>query len=106
MPSGENAAPMMKRPAIRNKAERFFSIYTNSVQLEMTPWDLKFLFGTMTEATEQRLVVEDSCEVFMSPQHAKVLATLLVNNLKQYEDRFGKIPGPARGPAEIPQEPT
>jgi hypothetical protein len=105
MPSGENE-PLNNRQPIRTKAESFFSTYANSVQLEMTPWDFKFLFGILKVATEQKLEVEDSAQVYMSPQHAKVFAAVLVRHLKQYEQQFGTIPGPAGAPSEVPQEPT
>jgi hypothetical protein len=105
MSSAENEI-LKKRPSIRNKAANYFSAYANSVQLETTPWDMKFVFGLISEATDQKLVIEDQCEVLLSPQHAKVFAAVLIRNIKQYEEKFGKIPGPAGSPAEGIQKPT
>lgn len=79
----------------RTRLEDFVTVYSNSVQLEVSPWDFKFVFGEIKEASPIKLSIRDLIGVYMSPQHAKVFADVLNKNLKEYEEKFGKIPGPS-----------
>ncbi len=65
--------------------------YANSVQVRMSVWDFFLGFGTMSQSTPEEVVLESFQGVYLSPQQAKALCTLLQNNLKQYEQTFGTI---------------
>ena len=78
-------------------ASTFVSIYTNDTQLQMTPWDFRFSFGIIADAPTLKnpnVLVKSLCEVRMSPQHAKKVATILIQQLKHYEETLGQIPQP------------
>jgi hypothetical protein len=71
-------------------AEKFVKVYANAVNLEMTPWDFSLLFGELKKSND-KVVIEHSVGIIMSPQHAKALAGVLLNQLKEYEKRIGEI---------------
>lgn len=76
----------------------FVTIYANDTQLQTTPWDIRFVFGEMSvEPRDGEVVmsVKQVAEVRMSPQHAKRVATILLEQLQSYEASFGPIPQPA-----------
>jgi len=97
-------APQQQEKIIRANINRlvepaptFVSIYTNDTQLQMTPWDLRMVFGVIAEqptASNPKALVKTLCEVRMSPQHAKKVALILLQQLKHYEENVGKIPQP------------
>lgn len=65
-------------------------LYTNHMQIGMSYFGLAMLVGT------KRLdeTIEPLCEIHMSPQHAKILVTVLSEHLKAYEAKIGAIPKP------------
>lgn len=75
-------------------------VYTNSVELKLSPFDVVLLVGRVEEATKEHLVIRELVKVIMSPQHFKVLASVLSQNLAEYERQFGAIPEakPKKGP--------
>lgn len=68
--------------------------YANIVALGSTVWDFTMDFGMILEAGGNRLRFQDVARVVMSPQQARVFSEVLVQHVKQYEDKFGKIPRP------------
>jgi hypothetical protein len=75
----------------------FVTLYANDTQIQVSPWDVRLIFGEITEpATAERPtnIIKRTGEVRMSPQHAKVVAMILVAQLKNYEENLGPIPGP------------
>jgi hypothetical protein len=69
--------------------------YANNTQFQISPWDVSLDFGQIVGQTEdRRLLVENLVRVVMSPQHAKVIAHLLMTQLAMYESEFGTIPSP------------
>jgi hypothetical protein len=91
-------------PIIRANANRavtpspnFFSVYANDAQLQSTPWDVRLIFGVIagfpTEET-QTVEITQLGEIRLSPQLAKKLTMVLIQQLKAYEERFGQIPLP------------
>jgi hypothetical protein len=75
----------------------FVSMYTNDTQLQVTPWDIRLIFGEITEPPtieHPTAVIKLLGEVRMSPQHAKLVAALLQAQLKHYEETVGPIPVP------------
>lgn len=73
-------------------------IYTNSMQLKISVFDLLLDLGVNIGIENDRARVKPVARIIMSPQHAKVLASLLDTHVKAYEAAFGKIPE-----AAIPQ---
>jgi hypothetical protein len=79
----------------------FVSLYVNDINIQTGPWDVRLLLGEVraipTEA-DPVMQVKEIGEVRISPQMAKQLAILLIEQLKAYESQFGPIPGPPSAP--------
>ena len=73
------------------KDEGFATIYINSAQVEISPWDVKIRLGQVTQATEEKLVIGELAHVFMTPEHTKAFMEALQVSLKLYEDTYGKV---------------
>jgi hypothetical protein len=93
------------RPIVRANLNRhvvtspaFVSIYANDTQLQTTPWDMRFTFGEISvepsDDDTTKVTVKTTAEIRMSPQHAKRVAIILVQQIKAYEANFGPIPQP------------
>jgi hypothetical protein len=77
--------------------------YANSVQVRVNVWDFFLVFGTLQQQDETRVDVRNFQGIFLSPQQAKALHTILQQNLVNYENTFGEIKldpriGPGIGP--------
>jgi flagellar protein FlaG len=71
--------------------------YANSVQMRVSLWDFFLLFGTANQTAADAVTIQNFQGVFLSPQQAKALSNLLLQNLKQYEAAFGEIRLEAQG---------
>ena len=65
--------------------------YANSVQVRVNVWDFFLVFGVMQPASESEVEVRNFQGVYLSPQQAKALTSILQQNLAQYEKTFGEI---------------
>jgi hypothetical protein len=65
--------------------------YANSVQMRVSLWDFFLLFGLANPSAPDALTIQNFQGVYLSPQQAKALSNLLVQNLTQYEAAFGEI---------------
>src|SRR6516164_8304943 len=77
--------------------------YANSVQVRVNVWDFFLIFGTLQQQDETHVEVRNFQGVYLSPQQAKALHTILQQNLMNYESTFGEIKldprlGPTGGP--------
>jgi len=77
--------------------------YANSVQVRVNVWDFFLVFGTLQQQDETRVEVRNFQGIYLSPQQAKALCTILQQNLVNYESTFGEIKldprlGPTGGP--------
>ncbi len=92
---------------LREKSEKFFSVYVNEVQVQTGPWDIRIIVGeTGSDAAEiktDEAKTEVLGELRMSPQLAKKVVEILIGQLAIYEKKFGKIPVV---PPERPTSPT
>jgi hypothetical protein len=89
---------------VRANAERrtetspsFASLYANDVQVQTSPWDLRLIFGEIANIPtkdDQAVTIKQVGEVRLSPQLAKKLTIILIEQLQGYEKRFGMIPIP------------
>jgi hypothetical protein len=89
--------PAKKRREVIQSPE-FVSLYANDTQVQLSFWDMRLIFGliTTTAAEEENQVIQIKTvgEVRMSPQHAKRVAMILIQQLKRYEETIGPIPVP------------
>jgi len=65
--------------------------YSNSVQVRVNVWDFFLQFGTLHQRSQEEVEIRIFQGVYLSPQQAKALHTVLSQNLAQYEDAFGEI---------------
>jgi hypothetical protein len=87
------------------KSAQFFKVYANSAQIETGPWDFRITFGEATTSGD-KVIVEQSVAVAMSPQHAKAVSDLLAKNVRDYEKRIGEIKMPSEELAATLPVPT
>ncbi len=65
--------------------------YANSVQIRVSVWDFFLVFGTLQQQSPQEVEVQNFQGVYLSPQQAKALLTILEQNVNNYEKTFGEI---------------
>jgi len=65
--------------------------YANSVQIRVNVWDFFLVFGTLQQPSETQVEVRNFQGVYLSPQQAKALMTVLQQNVSGYENTFGEI---------------
>ena len=85
---------LKQRPKTRSQGDNFISVYANSTNIEVTFNDFKLFFGEILEATEEKLVTEDRVVVLMTPEQARLVSNLLVEQLEKYEAVYGAIRKP------------
>lgn len=76
--------------------------YANSVQVRVNVWDFFLVFGTLQQPSESEVEVHNYQGVYLSPQQAKALASILQQNITNYESTFGEIKLDARVQAPGP----
>ena len=66
--------------------------YCDSVSFEVNAYGFSLTLGKSLASPEgQPPSMQGLARAHMSPQHAKVLARLFVQNVKRYEEQFGTI---------------
>ena len=65
--------------------------YANSVQVRVSVWDFFLIFGRLQPQTPEQVEVHNFQGIYLSPQQAKALMTILEQNVIQYEKAFGEI---------------
>ena len=69
----------------------FRETYANSVQVRVSVWDFQLVFGLAASEAPDQVTIRNHTAVFLSPQQAKALSNMLVQNLAQYEHAFGAL---------------
>jgi|SRR5215469_11555323 len=82
----------VQKPHIRlvNTAE-YRETYANSVQIRPSVWDFLLIFGRLQTQTASEVEIHNFQGIYLSPQQAKALVTILEQNIVQYEQTFGEI---------------
>lgn len=65
--------------------------YANSVQIRVSVWDFLLIFGKLNPISTDEVEVQNFQGVYLSPQQAKALLSILQQNVSQYEKAFGEI---------------
>jgi hypothetical protein len=78
--------------------------YANSVQVQKSVWDFRLTFGTAYQEKVEEITINSFQTIYLSPQQAKALCSVLEQNLVQYEQAFGTIALEPRPPV-MPQGP-
>jgi flagellar protein FlaG len=81
-----------QQPNIRlvNAAD-YRDTYANSIQIRVSVWDFLLVFGRLQPVTAQEVELQNFQGIYLSPQQAKALLTILEQNVRQYEGTFGEI---------------
>ena len=82
------------------KSADYRDSYANSVQVRLSVWDFLLVFGKLEQQTQNEVTVENFQGVYLSPQQAKALQSILNHNIAQYEQTFGTIVLAPPDPAE------
>ncbi len=82
------------------KAADYRENYANSVQVRLSVWDFLLIFGKLEQQSPEEMLVENFQGVYLSPQQAKALQSILNHNIAQYEQTFGSISLAPHDPAE------
>jgi Protein of unknown function (DUF3467) len=80
------------------KTDDYRETYANSVQIRVNVWDFFLVFGTMQQASETQVELLNFQGIYLSPQQAKALMSLLQQNVTNYEAAFGEIKLDPRAP--------
>jgi hypothetical protein len=84
--------PQQPQPEIKlSSTTDYRENYANSVQVRVSLWDFFLLFGTINQSSPSSVSISNFQGLFLSPQQAKALANVLVQNVQQYETAFGEI---------------
>ena len=69
--------------------------YTNNTRVETSRFDVRLRFGNIIETNKETngVTVRYLADLRMSLEHAKVIAKILAEQIRTYEETFGKIPG-------------
>lgn len=65
--------------------------YANSVQVRVSVWDFLLTFGRIQAQSTHDVEVQNFQGIYLSPQQAKALMSILEQNVNQYEKTFGEI---------------
>jgi Protein of unknown function (DUF3467) len=72
--------------------DRYRENYANAVQIRHSLWDFFLVFGTLQPtATENEVEIHNFEGIYLSPQQAKALLSVLQQNVANYENTFGEI---------------
>jgi hypothetical protein len=82
--------PMQPNVKLSNDAN-YRENYANSVQMRVNIWDFFLVFGTLQQQSETNVEIRNFQGIYLSPQQAKALQTILHQNLVNYEATFGEI---------------
>lgn len=66
-------------------------VYANNFSIGQTVFDLRLIFGELTDVDDKRLEVTQRVQVTMSWLEAKALAEALAVYVQNYEDSYGSI---------------
>ncbi len=87
-----NNKQQIAQPFNREVMVQLESKYSNIVSFEGSFFDFKMYFGVKKDIANPNLDPTDfHTAIIMSPEHAKEMSRLLVNQIKEYEKNVGHI---------------
>jgi hypothetical protein len=80
------------KPAIEYVGADASSIYVNSTEMGISPWDVRIKMGEIVgQAEDGRPQVKHLGTLLMAPAHAKAVLEALQKTVNLYEEKFGEI---------------
>lgn len=90
---------------VRSKGPDFQRVYTNSIAIQVSPWDLSLIFGQLIGNQEDgKPIIEETLQVTLTAGLAKALGGLLALHIANYESQMGEIKLPLSGKADSQPE--
>lgn len=68
-----------------------FSIYCNSVELGISPWDIRMALMEILGQREDVVQARGHGTVTMSPAHVRIFLEAVKTTIQRYEDQSGEI---------------
>jgi hypothetical protein len=90
MPDNKLQEAIKVTPDFR-RSEGFISTYANNVLFETTVFDVKIVFGQITQPYGDKPFVEQRSAATLSWREAKIAALLLTMNVAMHENLFGAL---------------
>jgi flagellar protein FlaG len=59
--------------------------------VRVSVWDFFLAFGTLQQQSETQVEIRNFQGIYLSPQQAKALTSILQQNVANYESTFGEI---------------
>src|ERR1700751_5040011 len=85
-------SPTPQQPQINlTQSSDYRESYANSVQVRVSVWDFQLVFGLASSESPDQVTIRNHQAIFLSPQQAKALWTVLGQNIAQYEQAFGTL---------------
>jgi hypothetical protein len=76
-------------PVVRSEA--FVEVYANYVSFAASAWDMTIMFGRTVADDPRNPRIEQRASISLSPQTAKAMAHIVLQNLQRYEAQYGEI---------------
>ncbi len=92
-----------KSKQLTKQSSDYMNVYANNVHMAMSLFDASLIFGEIVgEEVDGKNVVNQKVRIILSKEMTKVLAELLVRNVRAYEAQFGEIVVPQPQPKPKP----
>ena len=90
-PPLETAPVPVAAPLKQVQGTNYRSVYSNSIKIPISQWDIGLTFGQIMEIEGGGSAVQDEITIKMSPQYFKVFVDAMITSLAQWEKVFGEI---------------
>jgi len=91
MPRKPSKKVPAQRSIVTTKAADYRTYYANNIAVQVTPWEFDLRFGRVMKATSEKLEIEESCQIYVTPELVKVIIETLSQTLRQYEQMNGPV---------------
>jgi hypothetical protein len=73
------------------RSEAFVEVYANYVSFAASAWDMTIMFGRTVADDPRNPRIEQRASISLSPQTAKAMAHIVLQNIQRYEAQYGEI---------------
>jgi hypothetical protein len=91
-----------RKVELNNPAGGLPAIYANHVAAGMTAFDMRLIFGQITDANPEKVTIDQAVMVTMSWPEIKILHAMLEANIEAFEELNGEIILPQIPPNTLP----
>ncbi|MGH6841963.1 MAG: DUF3467 domain-containing protein [Methylocella sp.] len=94
------SVPPVVKTVMLNRAQDFRTLFANQSRMRIAPGEVVVTFCITDDVPNVGPILTDLVGVAMTPTHAKIMATIITDTLKLYEETFGAIPPPSTTPMD------